>query len=182
MGRLTFAINVTLDGCCDHRETIPDDELMRYYTRLLGAAGGILFGRVVYEMMEEYWPRVAQDAKAPASHRAWAKTLGAKPKYVVSRSRRDFPWNNTRRLAGGLAGAVKALKRRTPRGLLVGSPTLAAELERLGLIDEYRFAVQPIIAGHGPFLFRGLLRPSRLKFLGAKRFKSGVTALRYRRA
>src|SRR3954471_18755689 len=95
MGLLTFALNVTLDGCCDHREAIADDALLRYYTRLMAAAGGMLFGRVTYEMMESAWPAVARDPKAPAAFRAWARKLEAKPKYVVSTTRRDFPWNNT---------------------------------------------------------------------------------------
>lgn len=180
MGLLTFGINVTLDGCCDHRAGVPDDQLFRYWTRLMDESGGMLWGRAVYELMESAWPAVARDPKAPRLHRDWARKLDAKPKYVVSATRRDFPWSNTHRVEGGLAGAIKALKKRTPRGLLVGSPTLARELHRLGLIDEYLFVVHPIVVGHGPVLFVDW-RASRLKLVDAKRFKSGVMALRYRR-
>jgi dihydrofolate reductase len=180
MGLLTFALNVTLDGCCDHRVTIPDDELFRYFTRLMDAAGGMLWGRTTYELMESYWPAVARDPKATRLDREWARKLDAKPKYVVSTTRRDFPWSNTHRVEGDLAKAIAALKKRTPRGLLAGSPMLSAELQRLGLIDEYRFVVHPILAGRGPTLFAGLRPSSRLKFVDLKRFKSGVTALRYR--
>ncbi len=186
MGLLTFAINVTLDGCCDHREGIADDALLRYYTRLMDGAGGMLFGRVTYEMMESAWPAVARDPKARPAFRAWARKLEAKPKYVVSTTRRDFPWANTHHVAGpggeeDLKRAVKALKKATPRGVLVGSPKLSAALQRLDLVDEYRFVVHPVVAGHGPYLFPGLQPSLRLKFVAATRLKSGIVALHYRR-
>lgn len=181
MGMLTFAINVTLDGCCDHREAVADDALHRYYTRLMDESGGMLFGRTTYEMMESAWPAVARDPKARPAIRTWARKLEAKPKHVVSSTRRDFPWNNTFRVDGDLGEAIRALKRRTPRGLLVGSPTLSAGLEQLGLIDEYRLAVHPILAGHGPTLFSGLSPSRRMRLLETRRLKSGVLLLRYRR-
>src|SRR6185369_13134853 len=181
MGLLTFALNVTLDGCCDHRVGVADDALLRYYTRLMDAAGGMLFGRVTYELMEGAWPAVARDPKAPPASRAWARKLEAKPKHVVSTTRRDFPWSNTFRVDGDLREAIARLKRRTPRGLLVGSPRLSAALEQMGLIDEYRLAVHPVLAGHGPTLFSGLGLSSRLRLLGARRLSSGVMALHYRR-
>jgi dihydrofolate reductase len=180
MGLLTFSINVTLDGCYDHRAAAPDDELFRYWIRLMDAAGGMLWGRTVYELMENYWPAVARDPKAARLDREWARKLDAKDKFVLSTSRRDYPWGNTHRVEGDLAGAIKRLKKRTPRGLLLGSPNLAKELHRLGLIDEYLFVVHPIVAGHGPTLFVDW-QASRLKLAEAKRFKSGVMALRYRR-
>ena len=93
MGLLTFALNVTLDGCCDHREGVADDEMHRYWTRVMDAAGAMLFGRRTYELMEDAWPQVARDPKATPSDRDWAKKLEAKPKYVVSTTRRDFPWS-----------------------------------------------------------------------------------------
>jgi dihydrofolate reductase len=181
MGLLTFALNVTLDGCCDHREGIADDALLRYYTRLMDEVGGMLFGRVTYEMMESAWPAVARDPKARPAFRTWARKLAAKPKYVVSATRRDFPWSNTFRIDGDLRVAIAALKRRTPRGLLLGSPKLSVALEKLGLIDEYRLAVHPVIAGHGPTLFSGLSPSVPMRLLEVRRFKSGVIALRYRR-
>jgi dihydrofolate reductase len=181
MGLLTFALNVTLDGCCDHREMLADDELLRYFTRLIGSTGGILYGRTTYELMESCWPAVARDPKASRADRDWARKLDAIPKHIVSSTRRDFPWRNTHRVEGELAAAVKALKRRTPKGLLVGSPMLSAELQRLGLIDEYVFVVHRVVAGHGPTLFAGLRETSRLTFVDAKRLKSGALALRYRR-
>jgi dihydrofolate reductase len=181
MGLLTFALNVTLDGCCDHREGIADDELHDYFTKLMDAAGAMLWGRVTYEMMESAWPAVARDENAPRAMREWARKLDAKPKYVVSASRRDFPWNNTFRVEGDLREAVTRLKEQTPRGVLVGSPMLSAALERLGLIDEYRLVVHPVIAGHGPTLFQGLETSRRLELVSTSRLKSGQVALHYRR-
>ena len=181
MGLLTFGLNVTLDGCYDHREGIADDELHDYFTQLIGAAGAMLYGRTTYEMMEAYWPAVARDEKAPRADREFARTLDAIPKYVVSASRRDFPWNNTFRVEGELYDAVRQLKEKTPRGLLVGSPMLSAALERQGLIDEYRIVVHPVIAGHGPTLFQGLERSRRLEVVSTTHLKSGVMALHCRR-
>ena len=181
MGLLTFAYNVTLDGCCDHSVAIADDALLRYYTRLMDASGGMLWGRTTYEMMESAWPTIARDPKARPAFRTWARKLDAKPKHVVSSTRRDFSWTNTFHVEGDLRRAVTALKRRTPRGLLVGSMKLAAALEPMGLIDEYRFAVHPVVVGRGPTLFEGLRPSMRLKLLETKRLKSGVMILRYRR-
>ena len=93
MGLLTFSINVTLDGCVDHQEGIADDETRAFFTRLLDEAGAMLWGRVTYEMMESYWPAVARgDEEAPPAMREWALKLEAKPKYIVSSTRKDFPW------------------------------------------------------------------------------------------
>lgn len=178
MGLLTFAINVTLDGCYDHRAAIPDDQLFRYWIRLMDDAGAMLWGRTVYELMENYWPAMARDPKAAPLDREWARKLDAKDKFVLSRSRRDFSWSNTHHVKGELAGAIKRLKKRTPRGLLLGSPNLAKDLHRLGLIDEYVLVVHPILAGRGPTLFVDW-KASRLELAETKRFKSGVLALRY---
>src|SRR5438093_3096631 len=98
----------------------------------MDAAGAMLWGRTTYELMENAWPAVARDEKAPRAMREWARKLEAKPKYVVSASRRDFPWNNTFRVEGDLQEAVKQLKEKTPQGVLLGSPTLSVALERLG--------------------------------------------------
>jgi dihydrofolate reductase len=181
MGLLTFALNVTLDGCNDHREMIADDELLDYFTELMGTAGAMLYGRTTYELMESHWPAVARDEKAPRATREWAVHLEAKPKYVVSSTRRDFPRTNTLRVEGDLPEAVKQLKEDTPLGVLVGSPMLSFALERLGLIDEYRIVVHPVLAGHGPTLFQGLERSRHLALVSTKTLKSGVMALHLQR-
>src|SRR4029079_14903355 len=151
MGLLTFSLNVTLDGWLDHQEGIADDETHAFFTRLMDESGAMLWGSVTYEMMESHWPAVARgDAEAPPARREWAVKLEAKPKYVVSSTRTDFPWTNSHHIAGDLHTEVQTLKDTTTAGVLLGSGKLATELDRLDLIDEYMFLVHPRIAGHGP--------------------------------
>jgi dihydrofolate reductase len=184
MGRLTFSLNLTLDGCVDHQEGIADDETHAFFIRLMDECGAMLWGRVTYEMMEDYWPAVARgEAEAPPAMREWAVKLEVKPKYVVSSTRRDYPWTNSHHLAGDLPTGVQRLKDSTPAGVLLGSGTLATELDRLDLIDEYTFLVHPRIAGHGPTLYRGgLLCPRRLELVSSKPLRNGAVAVHYRRA
>lgn len=184
MGLLTFSLNLTLDGCVDHREGITDDETRDYFTRLMDESGVMLWGRVTYEMMENYWPAVARgDKEAPPSMRTWAVKLEAKPKYVVSSTRTDFPWTNSHHLTGDLRASVLSLKNATPAGVLLGSSQLAAELDRLDLIDEYKFLLHPRIAGHGPTLYQnGLPSTRHLELISAKPLRNGAVAMHYQRA
>lgn len=184
MGLLTFSINVTLDGCVDHQEGIADDETHAFFTRLMDESGAMLWGRVTYEMMESYWPAVARgDTEAPPALREWAVKLEAKPKYVVSSTRKDFPWTNSHHIAGDLRRGVQKLKDATPDGVLLGSGKLATELDRLDLIDEYKLLVQPRIAGHRPTLYEsGLPSTRRLHLVSAKPLRNGAVAMHYRRA
>ncbi|MGE3277627.1 MAG: dihydrofolate reductase family protein [Vicinamibacterales bacterium] len=183
MGLLTFSINVTLDGCVDHREGIADDETHAFFTRLMDEAEAMLWGRVTYEMMETAWPAVARgEVEAPPAMREWAVRLEAKPKYVVSSTRTDFTWNNSHHVTGDLRAGVQALKDATPGGVLLGSGKLATELDRLDLIDEYLFLVHPRIVGHGPTLFEaGLPATRRLELVSARPLENGAVAMRYRR-
>ncbi len=182
MGQLTFSINVTLDGCVDHQEGIADDETHAFFPRLMDDAGAMLWGRTTYEMMESYWPAVARgDVDAPPAIREWVK-LEAKPKYVVSSTRKDFPWTNSHHIADDLRIGVQRIKHANPAGVLLGSSKLATELDRLDLIDEYRLLVQPRIAGHGPTLYQdGLPSTRRLALISAKPLRSGAIAVHYRR-
>jgi dihydrofolate reductase len=184
MGLLTFCINLTLDGCVDHREGIADDETHPFFTQLMDDAGAMLWGRVTYEMMESAWPAFARgEVEAAPAMREWAIKLEAKPKYVVSSTRKDFPWTNSHHLTGDLRTGVQALKDATPDGVLLGSGKLATALDRLGLIDEYRFLVHPRIAGHGPTLYQdGLESTRRLELLSAAPLRNGALAVHYRRA
>nr|WP_307189452.1 dihydrofolate reductase family protein [Massilia timonae] len=181
---MTFSINITLDGCVDHQEGIADDETHAFFTRLMDESGAMLWGRVTYEMMEEYWPAVAMGAvEAPPAMREWALKLEAKQKYVVSSTRTDFPWTNSHRIAGNLRAGVQQLKDATPNGVLLGSGKLATELDRLDLIDEYKLLVHPRIAGHGPTLYEnGLPSTRRLELISARPLLSGTVAMHYRRA
>jgi dihydrofolate reductase len=123
MGLLIFSTNVTLDGCVDHQEGIADNETHAFFTRLMDESGAMLWGRVTYEMMESYWPAVARgEAEVPPPMREWAVKLDAKPKYVVSSTRNDFPWNNSHHIAGDLRTGVQNLKGATPAERSVALP------------------------------------------------------------
>lgn len=184
MGLLTFIINLTLDGCIDHLEGIADDETHAFFTGLMDQAGAMLWGRVTYEMMESYWPTVARgEEAAPPALREWAVKLEAKPKYVVSSKRSDFPWTNSHHIRDDLESGVRKLKDAMPAGVLLGSGKLANSLDRLDLIDEYRFLVHPRIAGHGPTLYQdGLASTRKLELISATPFRCGAVAMHYRRA
>ena len=185
MGILTFSLNVTLDGCVDHQEGIADDDTHAFFTRLMDECGAMLWGRVTYEMMEAYWPAVARgDVVASTAIREWAVKLEAKPKYVASSTRKEFPWTNSHHIRDDLCTAVQKLKNSTPEGVLLGSSKLATELDGKNLIDEYKFLVHPRIAGHGPTLFGGGRLPGtrRLELISAKPLRNGAVAMHYRRA
>ncbi|KXI28077.1 dihydrofolate reductase family protein [Paraglaciecola hydrolytica] len=183
MGLLIFSINVTLDGCIDHQEGIADVETHAFFTRLMDECGAMLWGRTTYEMMESYWPEVARgDIEAAPAIREWAVKLEAKQKYVVASTRKNFPWANSQHIAGDLRTEVQKLKDATPTGVLLGSSKLAVELDRLDLIDEYKFLVHPRIAGHGPTLYQsGLTSTRRLELVSATPLSNGAVAMHYRR-
>jgi dihydrofolate reductase len=143
----------------------------------------MLWGRVTYEMMEGHWPAVARgDVEAVPAMREWAVKLEAKPKYVVSSTRKDFSWTNSHHIGGDLREGVQELKDANPDGVLLGSGKLATELDRLDLIDEYKMLVQPMIAGHGPTLYQGGLPATRrLELVSAEPMRNGVVAVHYRR-
>ncbi len=184
MGLLTFSINVSLDGCIDHQEGIADDETHAFFTRLMDGCGAMLWGRLTYELMENHWPALARgEVDAPPAMREWAAKLEAKPKYVVSATRREFPWTNSHHITGDLRTGVLQLKDATPAGVLLGSGKLATELDKLDLIDEYKLLVHPRIVGRGPTLYeRGLTSTRRLELVSAQPLRNGVVAMHYRRA
>jgi dihydrofolate reductase len=181
MRPLRYSINVTLDGCCDHRAGIPDEESHRYWAGQLARADALLFGRVTYEMMEEAWRRPATGTW-PDWITDWlipfARTIDAAKKYVVSSTLERVDWN-AELVQGDLAKAVQALKEEPGEGLFVGGVTLPLALADLGLIDEYEFVVLPVVAGHGPTLLAGLRERLELKLVGRHEFRSGAVALRY---
>ena len=178
MRPLRYFINVTLDGCCDHRAIIPDEELHRYAAEKLVQADALLFGRVVYEMMEEAWRGPAPAGARPDWMEPFARTIDAAKKYVVSSTLERVDWN-AELVRGDLGTAVRQLKSQSGKGLLVGGLQLPLALAELGLIDEYEFMVHPNIAGHGPTLFAGLSKPIDLKLVSRLEFHSGAVAMRY---
>jgi len=178
MRPLRYSINVTLDGCCDHRAIVPDEELHRHATQNIAQADALLFGRVTYEMMEAAFRPPAGTGASPDWMKHFARTIAAAKKYVVSRSMDRVDWN-AELVRGDLEKEVQQLKRESGRGLLVGGVTLPLALTELGLIDEYEFLVHPRVAGHGPTLFAGLSKPVDLKLVSRLEFASGVVAMRY---
>ena len=181
MRRLRYAINVTLDGCCDHRAGRADEELHRYWAENLTQADALLFGRVTYEMMEAAW-RPSATGVRPDWMADWmepfARTIDAAKKYVVSSTLDQVDWN-AELVRGDLGKAVRQLKEEPGKGLFVGGVKLPLALAELGLIDEYEFVVHPKLAGHGPTLFAGLSTPIDLKLVSRHELGSGAVAMRY---
>jgi dihydrofolate reductase len=181
MRPLRYSINVTLDGCVDHRVGIPDEESHRYWAASLERADALLFGRVTYEMMQEAWRRPAT-GEWPDWMADWmipfAQTIDRATKYVVSSTLDRVDWN-AELVRGDLGKAVQQLKQEPGDGIFVGGVTLPLALADLGLIDEYEFVVMPVLAGHGPTLFAGLSERLELKLVERQEFRSGSVALRY---
>ena len=178
MRPLRYSINITLDGCCDHRAILPDEELHRHAAENIARADALLFGRVTYEMMEAVFRPPAGTGARPDWMEPFARTIDAAKKYVVSRTLDRVDWN-AELVHGDLGNAVQRLKRESGKGLLVCGVKLPLALADLGLIDEYEFLVQPGLAGHGPTLFAGLSKPIELKLVSRSEFGSGVVAMRY---
>ena len=181
MRPLRYSINVTLDGCCDHRVGIADEDLHRNAAENIEQADALLFGRVTYQMMEAAW-RATPDGARPDWMEPWmepfARTIDAKKKYVVSSTLDHVDWN-AELVRGDLGKAVQQLKSESGKGLLTGGVTLPLALAELGLIDEYELVVHPRIVGHGPTLFAGLSKFVDLKLVNRVEFGSGAVAMRY---
>jgi dihydrofolate reductase len=178
MRPLRYSINITLDGCCDHRAGIADEALHRHAVENLARADALLFGRVTYEMMETAWRQPAPPGARPAWMEPFARTIDKAKKYVVSSTLDRVDWN-AELVRGDLGEAVRQLKREPGNGLFTGGVTLPLALAELGLIDEYEFVVHPRVAGHGPTLFAGLSKHLDLKLVGRLELGSGTVAMRY---
>lgn len=185
MRTLRYSINVTLDGCCHHEAGLPpDEESMQYWTAEMERADALLFGRVTYEMMQSAWRRPATGT-CPDWMRDWetpfAEAIDGAKKHVVSSTLDVVDWN-AEVVRGDLGTAVRRLKEEPGKGLWVGGVTLPLALADLGLIDEYEFVVQPVLAGHGPTLLTGLRERIQLELVHRHEFRSGAVALRFRPA
>jgi dihydrofolate reductase len=178
MRPLRYSINVTLDGCCDHREMFADEDLHRHAAENLDQADALLFGRVTYEMMEAAWRPPARTGARPDWMEPFARTIDVAKKYVVSSTLDRVDWN-AELVRGDVEKAVRQLKRDSGKGLLVGGVKLPLALAELGLIDEYELVVQPRLVGHGPTLFAGLSKRVDLRLVSRLEFGSGAVAMRY---
>jgi dihydrofolate reductase len=180
MRNLIYAINVTLDGCCEHTKMIADEEVGAYSTQLIRDADLLVFGRKTYQLMIPYWPDVIKDPSATETDKEFARTFDSKNKIVFSRSL-DRAEGNTRIVRTKLQDEILKLKQEPGKDIFVGGLDIPSQLIKLGLVDEYRFVVHPILAGGGRRLLEGvsLHEKLRLKLVESKPFKSGCVALRY---
>jgi dihydrofolate reductase len=182
MRPLRYSINVTLDGCVDHRAMMPDAELHHHAAETVAQSDALILGRTTYEMMETGWREVAETGIRADWMEEWmvsfAHTIHGKRKYVVSSTLPSVDWN-AEFLRGDLGRAVQELKNQPGNGLGTGGVTLPLALAELGLIDEYQFVIHPKVAGHGPVLFAGLSKPLDLELVGRREFRSGVVACTY---
>jgi dihydrofolate reductase len=178
MRKLIYAINVTLDGCCDHTKFGPDEETMPYFVQLTRDTGTFLYGRKTYELMVPYWPDAAKNDPGDE----FAQAFDAVNKIVVfSRSLENSEGEKTRIVGTDLRDEILKLKQEPGKDILTGGIALPSQLAELGLIDEYRLVVHPIVVGEGRRLFEGinLQEKLHLKLVESTVFKSGSIVLRY---
>jgi dihydrofolate reductase len=181
MRNVIYAINITLDGCCDHTKFNPDDDLLEHYMHLLREVDLLVYGRKTYQLMVPYWPDVAKDPSSTKADKEFAQAFDSKKTVVFSRSLDSVEGTNTRIVRTNLHDEILKLKQEPGKDILVGGVDIPSQLIELGLIDEYRFVIAPIFAGEGRRLLEGvsLREKLRLKLLESKIFESGSVALRY---
>lgn len=181
MRKVIFAINITLDGCCDHTKQFVDEAIHEYFTQLTREADLQVFGRKTYQLMVPYWPEVLRDQSATKADVEFARAFVSLDKVVFSRTLASAEEKNTRIVRTNLREEILKLKREPGKAILVGGVDVPSQLIELGLVDEYRFVVGPIVAGDGRRLLEGvsLREKLQLKLAESKTFKSGCVALRY---
>jgi len=181
MRNVIFAINTTLDGCCDHSKQMADDESHEYFTQLIREVDLLVFGRKTYQLMVPFWPEVAKSQSMTKASNEFARAFDSTNKIVCSRSLSSAEDKSTRIVRTNLHDEILKLKQEQGKNILVGGVSVASQVIELGLVDEYIFVVSPIIAGEGTRLLEGVrLRESlKLKLVESKIFKSGCVALRY---
>ena len=182
MRKIIQSINVTPDGFCDHRNAIPDEELHKNASELLRNADLMLFGRVVYQMFEDYWPHARKDKTAPEYMFEFADLVNNIPKIVYSKTLKTADWQNSTLVHEINKEDILKLKQMPGKDILIAGPTIFDQLAKMGVIDEYYFQVHPMIGGHGKRFFETIKLDTAipLEFIDAKIFKSGVINLRYK--
>ena len=183
MRNVVYAINLSLDGCCDHTKFNPDpgDEVLEHYTHLLRDFDLLVYGRKTYQLMVPYWPDIAKSQSQTKADIEFAQTFVSKKKIVFSRSLASAEDENTRIVRTNLRDEILKLKQEQGNNILVGGVSIPSQLMELGLIDEYRLVVSAVIVGEGRRLFEAVNLPEkrRLKLVESKTFESGSVALRY---
>jgi dihydrofolate reductase len=181
MRNVIYAINLTLDGCCDHTKFNPDEGMLNHYTNLIRDVDLFVYGRKTYQLMVPYWPDVANNPSENKADIDFARTFVSKKKIVFSRSLASADDGNTRIVRTNLRDEILKLKQEPGKPILVGGVDIPSQLIKLGLVDEYRFVIAPIVAGEGRRLMEGVSLPERLrlKLVESTIFTSGSVALRY---
>ncbi|MEI9810708.1 MAG: dihydrofolate reductase family protein [Bacteroidota bacterium] len=174
MRKLIAAINMTLDGFCDHTAMTADEEIHQHYNELLSNTGVLLYGRITYQLMESYWPSVVKNPTGTKSTDEFAVTIDNISKIVFSRTLKNVDWKNTKLKKEVIKEEILELKQQAGKNILVGSPGLIVALTQLDLIDEYQIAIQPIILGSGLLLFKNIRDRVNLKLLSTKTFGCGA--------
>ena len=180
MRKVTFAINITLDGYCGHESGIADDELHEYFTGLLRDSDIHIFGRDTYHLMYPYWHDVAVNQSETEVINEFARTFNSIPKIVFSTTLKSVEWNNTTLLHSNLREEIMKLKGQPGKNISIGSLNIASQVAGWDLIDEYHLVFHPVIAGKGPRLFESVENLT-LKLVRSKTFRSGVVALHYKK-
>ena len=179
MRKLIAAINMTLDGFCDHTAMIADDELHEHYNELLRNAGTLIYGRITYQLMESYWPSVVKNPTGNKPTDEFAVLIDNIPKLVFSRTLKTVVWKNARLATRGIKDEILELKQQDGKDIFVGSPGLIVASMQLDLIDEYQLCVHPVIAGKGLPLFKNINERKTLKLIKTKTLRSGQITLYY---
>jgi dihydrofolate reductase len=179
MRKIIAAINMTLDGICDHTAGIPDEEIHQHYTELLGQGDAILYGRTTYQLME-FWRTLLENPSDEKSMNDFAMAIDKIPKIVFSRTLNNVEWKSATVAKRDLKEEVLGLKQQSGKDILVGSRSLIIQLMKLNLIDEYQFCIHPVVAGHGLPLFENINDRTILKFIKTKSFSGGAVTLYYK--
>ena len=179
MRRVVAAINMTVDGNCDHTAGIPDEEIHQHYSELLRNGGTLLYGRITYQLMEDYWPALVRNPSGNTANEEFAVAIDNIPKLVFSNTLKSVEWESATLATRNLKEEVLELRKQKGKNILVGSRSLIVSLLNLGLIDEFQLTVHPVIAGPGLPLFEGVSDRILLKLIKTKKFGSGALTFYY---
>jgi dihydrofolate reductase len=178
MKRVVAAINMTVDGFCDHTSGVPDEEVHQHYADLLRSAGTALYGRITYQLME-FWRTVLENPTGDKAMDDFAVAIDNTPKIVFSRTLKHVDWESARLASQDLENEVLALKQQSGKDVFVCSPSLIVGLTKLNLIDEYQLCIHPVVAGSGLPLFKDISEKIMLKLIKTKTFSGGAVILYY---
>lgn len=181
MRKVIAAMNMTLDGFCNHTAMIADDEIHEHYNDLLKSAGTLVYGRITYQLMESYWPSVVKDPTGNKPTDDFALLIDNISKVVFSHTLKQVSWKNTKLAKRGLKEEILDLKQQPGKDIFVGSPGLIVATMNLDLVDEFQFSVQPIVLGKGLPLFKNIDHRTDLKLIKTKRFRCGAVTFYYER-